>query len=180
MIIRINPEKCTGCRACEVFCSLGKENTAKPNLSRVQVLKDMPNNIILPILCLPCNENPCMNACPEPGAMVVDSHTGAVQIVEELCTACSKCITACEIGAIQFLRMDGRGKNKKAVVIKCDQCGGDPWCVKVCEPGALEYIEDHTEDEGQIIYNDLKSALENSGFHIKKRGRKKSQKRETK
>ena len=160
MIIRINPEKCTGCRACEVFCSLKQENSVNPSLSRVLVKYNEPHNIFLPVLCLPCSEKPCLTVCPEIGAMVIDSHTGAVQIIEELCTACSKCISACEIGAIHFLRMTGRGKNKKAVVIKCDQCGGDPWCVQVCEPRALEYVDDPSGHGGQVVYDDLKKLLD--------------------
>ncbi|MEA1977181.1 MAG: 4Fe-4S dicluster domain-containing protein [Chloroflexota bacterium] len=170
MIINVIPEKCTGCRACEVFCPLEQEGIIDPALSRIQVLKDVPNNIFLPVLCPPCEDKACMTACPEPGAMVIESHTGAVVIVEELCTACSKCIAACDIGAIQFLRQPGRGKNDKAVAIKCNQCGGDPWCVKVCEPGALEYVEESDTFEGQIVFETLRTSLDNAGAVLEARG----------
>ena len=26
-------------------------------------------------------------------------------------------------------------------VTKCDLCGGDPVCVKYCDPGALQYVD---------------------------------------
>jgi Fe-S-cluster-containing hydrogenase component 2 len=31
-------------------------------------------------------------------------------------------------------------------VVKCDLCGGDPYCVKYCETGALKYVK--VEDVG--------------------------------
>jgi Fe-S-cluster-containing hydrogenase component 2 len=99
-----------------------------------------------------------MAACPEEGAMVLDPATGAVAIVESLCTACSKCIGACDIGAIRLVRQRGRGKNGKAVAVKCNQCGGQPWCVKVCEPRALEFVEATPELNGQHVFERLREA----------------------
>jgi Fe-S-cluster-containing hydrogenase component 2 len=26
-------------------------------------------------------------------------------------------------------------------VIKCDLCGGDPWCAKACPTGAITYVD---------------------------------------
>ncbi|OGN72002.1 MAG: hypothetical protein A2X25_12705 [Chloroflexi bacterium GWB2_49_20] len=159
MLIKVNPELCTGCRACEEFCSINQEGLINPELSRIHVYKDYVNNIFLPILCVPCSEKPCISACPEEQAIILDKNTGAVIIQEEFCTGCSKCIRACEIGAIGFLKQKGRGKKEKAVAVKCNQCNGDPWCVKVCEPQALQYIESNSEMDGQVIFDQLCSDL---------------------
>jgi Fe-S-cluster-containing hydrogenase component 2 len=166
MIIRVHPEKCTGCRACETYCALEQEGLVNPALARVRVLKDEPRNLFLPILCPPCDEKACVDACPEPGAMTIDPCTGAVVIAEALCTGCSKCIRACSIGAIRLLRQAGRGKFGKAVAFKCNQCGGAPWCVKVCAPGALEYVE----ESGQPVFESLRVALADAEKILAERG----------
>ena len=170
MMMHVDPGKCTGCRTCEVFCSLEQEGMANPALSRIQVFKDEAHNLFLPIVCPPCDEKACVAACPEPGTMLVAPETGAVTIVEELCTGCNKCISACGIGAIKFLRQTERGKFGKAVAYKCNQCGGDPWCVKMCEPGALQYIAEKPDLNGQMIFGGLRAAAEQSERIFAERG----------
>ncbi len=157
MIIHVDPARCTGCRACEVFCSLEQEGKANPALSRIQVLKDVPHDFFLPVVCPPCEDKACLTACREPGALVIDPVTGAVVLVDALCSGCSRCVSACDIGAIRLLRLAGRGKKGKAAVIKCNQCGGDPWCVRVCEPGALTYVPETPERTGQQVFERLRA-----------------------
>jgi anaerobic carbon-monoxide dehydrogenase iron sulfur subunit len=142
VIIQVDPARCTDCRLCEIFCSLRQEGYVNPSLARVHIRRDESRKLLAPIVCPPCEEKKCIAACPEPGALTIAPQAGAVTVVEALCTGCSKCITACDIGAIRLLRQDGRGKNGKAVVLKCNQCDGDPACVRVCEPKALEYVDD--------------------------------------
>ncbi len=170
MIIRVYPDKCTGCVACEVFCPLEQERVVNPALARIQVLKNEARNFFLPIVCPPCDDKACVAACPEPGAIVVVPETGAVKIVEALCTGCSKCIRACAIGAIRLLRQDGRGKFGKAVAIKCDQCGGTPWCVRVCAPGALEYVAETPAVNGQVVFERLRGDLQSAENIFAERG----------
>jgi len=141
-VLQIDPTKCTDCRLCEIFCSLKQEGYVNPNLAYIHVLRDEARTLLVPIVCPPCVEKKCIAACPEPGALMIAPQTGAVVIVESLCTGCSKCIAACDIGAIRFLRQEGRGKNGKAVALKCNQCEGEPACVRVCEPKALEYVSE--------------------------------------
>jgi anaerobic carbon-monoxide dehydrogenase iron sulfur subunit len=176
MIIQVIPDNCTGCRACEEFCPIEQEGYINPELSRIKVYKDLPHNLFLPVVCVPCDEKPCLQACPEPGAMRINPATGAVEIIEENCTGCSKCIRACSIGAIHFLRQDGRGKLGKAVAIKCNQCGGDPWCVKVCQPGALHYVEESAELSGQVVFTTLESLLDEAKNILALRGASKGRK----
>ncbi len=141
-VLQVDPAKCTDCRLCEIFCSLQQEGQVNPARARVQIRRDESRKLLAPILCPPCDDKKCIAACPEPGALTISPENGAVVIVESRCTGCSKCITACDIGAIRFLRQTGRGKNGKAVALKCNQCDGDPACVRVCEPKALEYVDE--------------------------------------
>ena len=155
MILDVYPERCTGCMACELYCSLSHEGQSIPTLSRVQILAEHNRKMLVPIVCVPCEENPCIAACPEPGA-IHKTQTGAVIIDEALCTACGKCARACRIGAIRIHRLAGRGKNGKAVALKCDQCDGDPWCAKVCPVKAIIKVEGRSGD--QEVFNRILSA----------------------
>jgi anaerobic carbon-monoxide dehydrogenase iron sulfur subunit len=155
MILDVHPELCTGCMLCELYCSLAHEGQSFPELSRIQILAEHNRKKLVPVLCVPCEENPCLAACPEPGA-IHKTASGAVVIEEILCTACGKCAHACQIGAIQIHRLEGRGKNGKAVALKCDQCQGDPWCVKVCPVNAILKVEGRIGDP--IVFNRILSA----------------------
>ncbi len=136
MILDIEPGKCTGCMACALYCSLAHEGWVIPRLSRIHILSARERQTIVPVACIPCEEQACLAACPEPGAIYRENE-GRVVIEESLCTACAKCARACAIGAIRIHRLPGRGKKGKAVALKCDLCGGDPWCARVCPSGAI-------------------------------------------
>ncbi len=47
---------------------------------------------------------------------------------------CKECLEACPFGAMGFDPDRGRP-------FKCDLCGGEPLCVRFCEPGALLFKE---------------------------------------
>ncbi|MBU0512969.1 MAG: 4Fe-4S binding protein [Chloroflexi bacterium] len=156
MRLEISPEKCTGCQTCVTFCALKHEGVANPELARIHIWEDHSEVSFLPITCVLCDDKPCIAACPELGAIGVND-LGAVVINEDLCTGCSKCVRACQIGAIRLHLLPGRGKSGKAVVLKCDLCDGDPWCVKVCEPEAITIRDD---DGGQAMHATLLAELE--------------------
>ena len=156
MLLVIDPDKCTGCRICEVYCSLSHEQEVNPSLSRIHIHGDQIRKVLVPVTCIPCDEKRCITACPEPGAIFVNEK-GAVVIEESLCTACGKCVRACLIGAITLHRLPGRGKKGLAVALKCDQCSGDPWCVRVCEPHAITSID--ATSGGQAIHDRVLKTL---------------------
>ncbi|RLG75209.1 MAG: 4Fe-4S dicluster domain-containing protein [Thermoprotei archaeon] len=127
-------ERCSGCRLCELACSLKHEGEVWPEASRIRVIEVVPG-ITIPHLCTQCPDYPCVSACPF-NALSVDKSTGAVVVDEGKCTACGKCVDACP-GKIPRIV-----KGKPSVII-CDLCGGDPECVKACEKagfGALKVI----------------------------------------
>ena len=78
-----------------------------------------------------------MHACPVE-AIVVNAATGAKEVLEAVCVGCKVCTIACPFGTVNYRHDTGK-------VIKCDLCGGDPWCAKACPTGAIAYVDiDHT------------------------------------
>ena len=118
--------KCSGCRKCEIACSLFHENKIWPEASRVRVFMLVPGAEV-PHLCVQCDDYPCAESCPVK-ALSVNEKTGAVQVDEAKCTGCGICIDACP-GKIPHLH-----PSRKRILI-CDLCNGKPECVKVCQEG---------------------------------------------
>lgn len=131
-ILIIDPEKCTGCRICEVACSLHHEEECNPSKSRVHILKWEELGADVPMLCMQCDEPVCEAVCPV-SAIHRDAETNAISIDNEVCIGCRMCVVACPFGGITF---DMVGKKALA----CDLCKGDPICVKLCPTEALQYV----------------------------------------
>ena len=133
-ILIIDHTKCTGCRLCEMYCSLRKTGTCNPARSRIKVINWAEEGINVPTTCLQCQEPLCQMVCPV-DAIKRDEETGILSIVAESCVGCKMCLMVCPFGA-PFIDTAGEGK---ATI--CDQCLGDPLCVSVCPTEALQYIE---------------------------------------
>lgn len=117
-------DKCSGCRMCEVACSLHHEGRIWPEASRVRVFMLIPG-IEIPHLCTQCTDHPCVESCPL-DALSKNNLTGAIIVDKDKCTACGICSQKCP-GRIPHLH-----PNREYVVI-CDLCYGDPKCAKICE-----------------------------------------------
>jgi len=126
----INFDKCTGCRMCEMACSLKKERECNPRLSRIRIVK-MTEGRDIPQVCLQCELAACESVCPV-GAITRDSN-GALVINHDLCVECEVCLVQCPLGAV-YVNPETRR------IIKCDLCDGDPACVRFCQAQALEYV----------------------------------------
>ena len=134
--------KCSGCRKCEIACSLFHEKRIWPEASRVRVFMYVPGAEV-PHLCVQCEDYPCVQACSM-GALSISKKTGAVLVDEEKCTACGACIEACP-GKIPHLH-----PVKKSILI-CDLCDGRPQCVKVCQEGNWDALQTVTRSSWQIF-----------------------------
>jgi Fe-S-cluster-containing hydrogenase component 2 len=132
-IIAVDAENCTGCRVCELVCSVVKTGCANPARSRIHVIKWDETGIRLPMLCVHCAQAPCMACCPV-DALSRNDRTGAVERVPDLCIGCTMCVSACPFGAMSLDPHDD-------LAVNCDLCGGTPECVAACPHGALLYAE---------------------------------------
>lgn len=139
MRVAVIPERCVGCRVCELVCSERHEGAFRPSTSRIQVLSFDETVQDLPIVCQQCSDAPCLAACPS-GALSRNNKTGAVVVDSEVCTQCQTCVEACVVGqgvvdpdAKLAIRFDGEAQ----APAKCDLCEGDPQCAKFCPTQAL-------------------------------------------
>lgn len=142
----IDQERCIGCEACTVACTMENHPSAGPWI-KVQTLraahKDIPTGSFpelimdfMPHLCMHCREPLCLAACP--CGAIVKREDGPVVLVEADCTGCQACLVACPYGAISF--SDEKGKAEK-----CNFCfhrleqGLEPFCVICCEGQAMHF-----------------------------------------
>lgn len=130
-VLIVDHDKCTGCRVCEIICSLYHEDEVNPVKSRIHVISWEDEGIDIPMICQQCEKAPCAGICPV-HAINVDPETGAMLIDEKVCIGCRACVSACPFGA-PAVRPDTRK------VIKCDLCNGEPKCVEFCVTGALQF-----------------------------------------
>ncbi|RLB00119.1 MAG: 4Fe-4S dicluster domain-containing protein [Deltaproteobacteria bacterium] len=131
----IDHEKCTGCRLCELVCSVYHSGVSNPTRSRIHIVKFYNQGIYIPMVCQQCKDAACMAVCPK-DAIYRDAELGRVMINYDLCIGCKMCVAACPFG--------GMGVDKEGTVIKCDLCDGDPQCVRFCDMKAVDYVEAST------------------------------------
>jgi len=156
-ILTIDLELCTGCRNCELACSTAHTQSFNPKRSRIQILKDEVRNLVVPMVCLQCENPLCQEACPN-GAIVEKDH-GILYVKQETCIGCMNCITACVYGGIAI-----DPQTKKA--IKCDLCDGNPACVKACDYGAISVSSMKSEGLDQRR-KAVSPAIQKLGIQIK-------------
>ncbi len=156
-VLSIDISKCTGCRACEYACSFVHTGAFNRWDSRITISHFLEDFIFIPSVCTQCEEAYCVKVCPTQ-ALSKNRETGVVEFDPNRCIVCKQCIMACPWGSIK-LNHTGRE------IIKCDLCGGDPECVKVCQAKALEYIE----VEDMVLDKRYRSAtrLKSSAMEVK-------------
>ncbi|MBT3362449.1 MAG: 4Fe-4S dicluster domain-containing protein [Chloroflexi bacterium] len=129
-IIEVHTPLCTGCRICEMVCSLNSGGTVNLEKANIRVTDNYPESLYVPHICQLCDDPDCVNACPS-DALTQDEQTGIISISDELCTGCEACCDACPHDAIRWSDV-----TQKLYV--CDRCGGDPLCVQFCTIKALQ------------------------------------------
>ena len=134
--ILADPEKCIGCRTCEVACMMSHQSSATPVAftSRIRVVKGA--TFTTAVGCHQCEDAPCANVCPT-GA--IHRAAGAWRVEQARGIGCKSCMVACPFGAMQVRVVEDRVQ-----ALKCDLCAhreGGPACVEACPTHALRCID---------------------------------------
>ena len=145
--IFVDPEKCTGCKTCEISCRIEHSQSKnlftapfEPHPPRTRIFVESFNDHNFPIQCRHCSEPPCVSACMS-GALIKNVKNGLTEHIEEKCIGCFMCVMACPFGVIN------RSSDSR-IIVKCDRCpeSGYPQCVKSCPTHALT-LQDIPEEE---------------------------------
>jgi Fe-S-cluster-containing dehydrogenase component len=138
-----DPNRCTGCQACEFACSI--ENDLGPDRSWREVVTFNDAAVAgvprfhLSLACNHCAEPACMYSCPAL-AYERDGSSGAILLDPNRCIGCRYCSWACPYGAPTF-------EEERGVMGKCTFCshrleqGLKPACATLCPTGALDFQE---------------------------------------
>jgi len=128
--IIVRKENCSGCRSCQVICSMHHEKHVAPSEARIRVKSDYPWKEE-PAVCQQCKNPACQRACAA-GAITAG---GTVPVIDnEKCTRCFECVKACPFAAIW--------ENGAKMPLVCDTCSGQYLCVRWCQPKALTLGEE--------------------------------------
>jgi formate dehydrogenase iron-sulfur subunit len=156
----LDPELCTGCRACQVACKLWNKldfvpttNTGSyenpPSLGkdvwrRIKFIEkgEGPSQkwLFKQEQCFHCTNATCVTVCPAPGALTYQKN-GTVTLDQEKCIGCRFCEQTCPFSVPKF-----DAATQKAY--KCTFCidrtsaGMAPSCAATCPTGAIEFSTD--------------------------------------
>ncbi len=137
----IDPGKCTGCKQCELACSLENEGEFNVSKSRIRVFDFHHEARFIPYTCTQCDEAWCQQACPVNAITTTDD--GVKVVNDNLCVGCKVCTIACPFGTVNYNASTGK-------VIKCDMCGGDPECAKICPTDAIVFTDIEQAGHGRM------------------------------
>ncbi|MFH0902015.1 MAG: (4Fe-4S)-binding protein [Pseudomonadota bacterium] len=139
--IKIDVDKCNGCRACEVICSAfhsaPRFSSCNPARSRIRVIRDPLADIYVPVYAGEYTGAECTGR---------DKYTIDGKVYDE----CAFCRASCPSRDV-FKEPDS------GLPLKCDMCESDPslkepMCVKWCLADALTYEEREEEArEGESV-----------------------------
>jgi benzoyl-CoA reductase subunit BamC len=147
--IKIDVEKCNGCRACEVICSAfhatPRYSSANPARARIRVIREPLADIYVPVYA----GEYAVAECAGRDRYVIDGKE-----YEE----CAFCRASCPSRPI-FKEPDSD------LPLKCDMCESDPpqeepLCVQWCLADALTYEEREVEQEEEPTPEELEVGLE--------------------
>lgn len=144
--IKIDVDKCNGCRACEMICSAfhasPKYSSNNPARSRIRLIREPLNDIYVPVYAGEYTQAECAGR---------DKYTIDGKEYEE----CAFCRASCP-SRNEFKEPDS------GLPLKCDMCEGEdkPLCVKWCLAEALIYEEREEEVDDVQEAEELEVGLE--------------------
>jgi benzoyl-CoA reductase subunit BamC len=143
--IKINVDKCNGCRACEMICSAfhaaPKYSSNNPARSRIRIIREPLSDIYVPVYAGEYAAAECAGR---------DKYTIDGKDYEE----CAFCRASCPSRS-EFKEPDS------GLPLKCDMCEGEeePLCVKWCTVDALTCEEREEETEEAVKMEDIEVGL---------------------
>ncbi|OGP50836.1 MAG: hypothetical protein A2Y79_14125 [Deltaproteobacteria bacterium RBG_13_43_22] len=143
--ISVNHSVCTGCRTCEVVCSLHHFGECNPEKSAIRVVRREKGGLVfsLPLVCQQCEQAFCLEACPTE-AIRRENQGFPLLFDREKCTECGMCTEACPAGCLSLDQQTHR-------LIACDLCGGRPQCIPLCHSNCLTLENgDETDDPKRV------------------------------
>jgi benzoyl-CoA reductase subunit BamC len=158
--IKVDVDKCIGCRACEMACSAfharPRFSSVNPARARIRVVMDELRDVYVPIRATEYTKAECSGR-----------HTYTIEGKEY--DECSFCGASCP--ARDYFKEPDSG-----LPLKCDMCEEDPtldepWCVKVCRCDALtyeEYVDDRPDAPEPISELELSIESLNDRFGLQK------------
>lgn len=144
--IKIDADKCNGCRGCELHCSFfhaePKYSEVNPAKARIKIIRDQLRDIWLPVLAGEYTPAECMGR----DKYIIDGKE-----YEE----CSFCRATCP-SRERFFDPDS------ALPLKCDMCEGEdkPKCVEWCLNDVLIYEEREEEVDEVETIDDMEIGLQ--------------------
>lgn len=144
--IKVDADKCNGCRGCEIICSAyhsePKYSSINPAKSRIQVITHRLKNIWLPVFAGEYTPAECMGR----DKYIIDGKE-----YDE----CGFCRAVCP-SRDMFKDPD------TGLPLKCDMCEGNesgPLCVEWCLNDVLTYEEREEEVEEQVEMEEVEIGL---------------------
>lgn len=147
--IRIDVDKCNGCRACEVVCSAlhatPRYSSNNPARARIRVIRDPLADIYVPVYAGEYTAAECAGR---------DRYTIGGKQYDE----CAFCRASCPSRPL-FKEPDS-GLPLKCDMCECDPTISEPMCVQWCLADALTYEEREAELEEQPAPGAIELGLE--------------------
>jgi carbon-monoxide dehydrogenase iron sulfur subunit len=155
--IAVNHSLCTGCRTCEVVCSLYHFGECNPEKSAIRVIRREKGGLVfaLPLVCQQCQQASCLEACPTE-ALWRKNEGSPLIFDQEKCTDCGMCVEACPAGCISLDQQNN-------LLISCDLCQGRPQCISLCHSNCLT-LEDNDRTGNPKRVERLAGILEAEGL----------------
>lgn len=145
--------KCVGCHACAIGCSLENQTPDLLNWRQIETYNPYHHPALplfhLSLACNHCHDAPCIKNCPAK-ALYRDKETGAVLVNQDRCIGCKYCTWACPYDAPRF-------NPETHTIEKCTFCqplikqGKKPACVDACPVGALDFQDIDEDHEIQHV-----------------------------
>ncbi len=146
--IKVDADKCNGCRGCEIVCSafhsIPRYSSNNPARSRIQIIRHPLKDIWLPVFAGEYTPAECMGR----DKYIIDGKE------YDECTFCRATCPSRDI----FKEPDS------GLPLKCDMCEDDPprekpMCVEWCLNEVLTYEEREEEVEESVEMEDVETGL---------------------